>query len=74
MFATHLAWLLGLISTRDYETKRRRRDLGAEAVEATDEVVRRLEGTLVQDRLALVLFLIGVVVLVFSYLHGPLLV
>jgi len=72
MFALHLAWILGLLSTPDYETRRRRKRFGSNAVQATSSVLERLEATLVQDRFALVLMLFAVVVLVFTYVHGPL--
>ncbi|HZU25212.1 MAG TPA: hypothetical protein VFA04_06795 [Bryobacteraceae bacterium] len=72
MLPLRLAWILGLLPTHEYETRRRRRRFGDNAVQATDAVLARLESTLVQDRFALVLLLIAVVVLVYTYIHGPL--
>lgn len=73
MLALRLAWILGLVSTDEYETRRRRKRFGHEAVQATDAVLRRLEDSLVQDRFALVILLVAVIVLVYTYMHGPLL-
>lgn len=72
MFSLRLAWILGLVSTRDYDSKRRRSRFGPSAVEASDAALQRMERSLTEDRLALVLFLVGVVLLVYTWVNGPL--
>lgn len=68
-----LAWIFGLISTREYEQRRRQKQFGQSAVPATESAFARLERTLTEDRLAVVLFLVGTVILAYTVLNagGP---
>jgi len=68
-----LAWILGFVSTPDYHARMRRSRYGAQAIVGGESAVNRLERTLAQDRLALVLFLLGLVLLLFTWVHGPVL-
>ena len=72
MLTLRFAWILGFLSTHEYETKRRQARFGANAVQATDAVFHRLERTLSQERCALVLLLVALVLLAYTALHGPL--
>lgn len=66
-----LAWIFGFISTRDYELRRRHSTFGPGAVTATESAFERLERSLAKDRLAIIVFLIGTIVLVYTLLNAP---
>jgi len=73
MLLVRLTWILGFISTPEYHARMRRSRFGAHAVLGGEPAVRRLERSLASDRLALVLFLLGLVLLVYAWVHGPVL-
>ena len=65
------AWIFGIVSTRDYDLRLREKRFGAEAVAATDGAVQRLEQVLAEERLAVVLFLVAVIILAYTFLNAP---
>jgi hypothetical protein len=71
MIRLRLAWILGFLSTRDYDLRMREKTLGTGAIEATGDALRRLEGALNQDRLAVIVFLIGAIILAYTILNAP---
>jgi hypothetical protein len=66
-----LAWICGLLSTREYHVKSRLEKYGSNAIVGPDSVLDRLDRSLVQDRIAVVLFLVGLVILTYAALKGP---
>lgn len=66
-----LAWTFGFITTREYSARTRTEQYGREAGTPTDAALQRLETTLIQDRLALVIFLVGVIILAYTALNAP---
>jgi len=72
MLGLRAAWIFGFISTRDYDARCRQKHVGPAALEATDAALDRLEQALSEDRLAVVLILLTILVLAWTYLNGPL--
>ena len=65
-----LAWIFGFISTRDYEARRRKEKYGPAAVAATESAFARLERSLAEDRLAIVLFLAGFIIIAYTVMNA----
>ena len=57
-----LAWIFGVISTRDYDCRTRQKSLGTSAVGANEGALRRMERSLVTDRIAVIVFLIAITI------------
>jgi hypothetical protein len=66
-----LAWIFGLLSTRDYALRMRQQRFRPAVTEATDCVLERLERPLLEDRLAVILFLFGIIIFVYTFLNAP---
>ena len=66
-----LAWIFGLLSTRDYALRMRRQRFRPAVTEATDGALQRLEQPLLEDRLAVILFLAGIVIFAYTFLNAP---
>jgi len=64
----HFAWIFGLLSTRRYAIHPWTKRFGSGAHECT---FSRLEHLLFEDRLAVILFLLGTVILVYTFLNAP---
>jgi hypothetical protein len=60
----HFAWIFGLISTRRYAVQPWKKRFGHGPLSP-------LERSLFEDRLAVVLFLLGTVILVYTFLNAP---
>lgn len=65
------AWIFGFISTRRYDLHVRLKRFGSGAVEGSDTALGRLENALIEDRVAVILFLIGLTILAYTYLNAP---
>ena len=66
-----IGWMFGFVSTREYSARARLERFGPEAGDATDAALRQLEQTLFKDRLAIIVFLIGVIIVTYTFLNCP---
>jgi hypothetical protein len=66
-----LAWIFGFVSTREYDSERRVERFGPEAADAIDGTPQHLERTLLEDRVAMILFLIGIIIFAYTFLNAP---
>jgi len=66
-----LAWVFGLLSTRDYALRMRHKRFRTAVTEATDCALQRLEQPLLEDRLAVILFLVGIMIFAYTLLNPP---
>lgn len=73
MLFLRVGWILGVVSTAEYHSRVRNLRYGDGAPKASDATLRRMERALTADRLAVVLFLLGTVLLVYAWMHGPVL-
>ena len=64
----HFAWIFGLLSTRRYAANPWKKRFGPATV-ASECTLTRLEHLLSEDRLAVILFLLGTVILVRTFLN-----
>ena len=64
-----LAWIFGLLSTRDYRLRMRQKRFGPAGTESTDCALQRLERPLFEDRLAMILFLLGSMIFAYTFLN-----
>ena len=65
------AWIFGLVSTRVYDSRLREKRFGPGAVAATDGALQRLEQVLVEERLAVLMFFVAVIILAYTLLNAP---
>jgi hypothetical protein len=66
-----LAWILGVVSTREYDSRRRVERFGTDASDGTGGTIQHLEQTLFKDRLAIILFLVGLIIFAYTFLNAP---
>jgi hypothetical protein len=68
-----LSWILGLVTTGEYSKRLRTARFGPEyaKVELPDCAVNKLEATLKEHRIALIVFLVGITVVVYTLINGP---
>jgi hypothetical protein len=66
-----LAWILGVVSTRDYDYQTRQKKFGNAAVTANEGALKRMERSLVEDRIAMILFLLAITIFVFTIEYAP---
>lgn len=66
-----LAWIFGLISTRSYHIQTRRRKFGDAAVAANEVALKRMERSLVEDRIALIVFLLAITIFLYTIEYAP---
>ena len=66
-----LAWIFGLVSTRDYDRRTRQKRFGATAVAANDSALKRMERSLVKDRVAVIVFLVAVTIFIYTIEYAP---
>ena len=66
-----LAWIFGLLSTRDYDLRMRQKRFRSAGAEATGCALQRFERPLFEDRLAVILFLLGIMVFAYTFLNAP---
>lgn len=71
MLFLRLAWILGFISTRDYDLRVRTKRFGANAVGANEPAARKLEQLLLEERVAVVLILFALVIITYTFLNAP---
>lgn len=66
-----LAWICGLVSTRDYDNLTRQRRFGQAAIAANEGALKRMERSLVEDRIAVVVFLVAITIFVYTIKYAP---
>ncbi len=66
-----LAWILGLVSTRNYGSQLRAKRFGPEASSGSEGTLKHLERMLFEDRLAIILFLVGAIIFAYTFLQAP---
>ena len=66
-----LAWICGLVSTRDYDCQIRQRKIGNAAIAANEGALKRMERSLVEDRIALVVFLVAITIFLYTLEYAP---
>lgn len=66
-----LAWIFGLVSTRDYDCQTRQRKFGNAAVAANEVALKRMERSLVEDRIAVIVFLLAVTIFLYTIEYAP---
>jgi len=71
LYLIRMAWICGLLSSRDYATRARLKRFGPEAVNAADTALKHVDRLLLQERVAVVLFLIGIAILTYTLLNAP---
>jgi hypothetical protein len=71
MVLLRFAWIFGLLRSVEYARRVRRHKIGPETIGAADHTVQQLEIVLIEERAAVVLFLIGGVILAYTFLNAP---
>ena len=66
-----LAWICGLISTRDYDCRKRQRNIGKAAVAANGVALKRMERSLAEDRIAVIVFLLAITIFLYTIEYAP---
>jgi hypothetical protein len=61
-----IRWILGFVSTHEYG-----RRMGSQPVYTPESRAKSLERCLMEDRLAIVLFLAGAIILTYTFLNAP---
>lgn len=67
-----LAWLAGFITTPEYLRRKRQQQYGCDAVHPIPTSVRHFDRTLLEERIAVLVFLVGFLLLAYTFLHAPL--
>jgi hypothetical protein len=66
-----LAWICGLVTTRDYDYQKRQKKFGNAAVAANEGALKRMERSLVEDRIAVVVFLVAITIFLYTIEYAP---
>jgi hypothetical protein len=66
-----LAWICGFVSTRDYECQTRQRRIGNAAIAANEGALKRMERSLVEDRIAVVVLLVAFTIFLYTLEYAP---
>jgi hypothetical protein len=66
-----LAWICGLITTRDYDTQKRLQKFGNAAIAANEGALKRMERSLVEDRIAVIVFLLAITIFLYTIEYAP---
>ena len=66
-----LAWILGIISTRYYDSRKRQRMFGNAAIVADEVALKRMERSLVHDRIAVIVFLVAITIFLYTIEYAP---
>jgi hypothetical protein len=66
-----LAWVFGLISTRDYDCRTRQKKFGNAAIAANETALKRMERSLVEDRIAVIVFLLAITIFLYTIEYAP---
>src|SRR5260370_230064 len=67
-----LGWIVGMITTAEYVCRRRYQQFGCEVANPTESSLRHLDRTLLKDRIAVVVFLLGFIIFAYTFLRAPL--
>jgi hypothetical protein len=71
MTMLRLAWICGLVSTRDYDCQLRQRKIGNAAIAANEGALERMERSLVEDRIAVVVLLVAITIFLYTLEYAP---
>lgn len=66
-----LAWIFGVISTRDYDYRNRQKRIGTCVIGANEGALQRLERSLTRDRIAVILIVVAITILLYALEYGP---
>ena len=66
-----LAWICGLVSTRDYDCRTRRKNFGKAAIAANEVALKRMERSLVEDRIAVIVLLVAITIFLYTIKYAP---
>jgi hypothetical protein len=66
-----LAWICGLLSTRDYDCHTRKKRFGKAAIVANEIALQRMERSLVEDRIAVIVFLVAITLFLYTIEYAP---
>ncbi len=66
-----LAWIFGLLSTRDYDIRIRQKRFQPSQAQTDVYVLEPLEQRLLEDRFAVILFLLGSLLFAYTFLNAP---
>ena len=66
-----IAWIFGLISTRYYDSRTRHKKFGKAAVTANEVALKRMERSLVEDRIAFIVFLLAITIFLYTIEYAP---
>ena len=66
-----LAWICGLITTRDYDCQTRQKKFGNAAIAANAGALKHMERSLVQDRIAVIVFLLAITIFLYTIEYAP---
>ena len=66
-----LAWIFGVLSTRDYDCRTRQKKFGNAAITANEGALKRLERSLVEDRIAVIVFLVAITIFLYTVEYAP---
>jgi hypothetical protein len=66
-----LAWICGLVTTRDYDCQKRQRKFGNAAIAANEGALKRMERSLVEDRIAVIVFLLAITIFLYTIEYAP---
>ena len=71
MVMLRLAWICGVVSTREYDCQVRQRKIGQAAITANPGALERMERSLVEDRIAVVVFLVAITIFLYTLEYAP---
>lgn len=71
MVLLRIAWIFGALSTNKYDALVREREYGPQGSAASTERLEGLERALVEDRVAVVLFLAAAIILLYTFQNAP---
>ena len=66
-----IAWIFGLVSTRSYDSRTRRKKFGHAAIAGNEVALQRMERSLAEDRIALIVFLLAITILLVTIEYAP---
>ena len=66
-----IAWIFGLVSTRSYDSRTRRKKFGHAAIAANEVALQRMERSLAENRIAVIVFLLAITILLFTIEYAP---
>jgi len=66
-----VAWIAGVISTSEYVRLKRQREYGCEAAYVVEASLRHSDRLLLENRIAVVVFLIGFLLLAYTFVNSP---